>query len=403
MSILRDATTKAQKYLNEDEILLFVGSRQAGKTTILKQLQDYLIKDGQRTYFLNLEDPDYLGLLNDSPKNLFKIFSLEFDRKNFIFVDEIQYLKDPSNFLKYIYDEYKGKIKLCVSGSSAFYIDEKFKDSLAGRKKIFNVFTLSFREFLRFKGEEQLSRSDFKTLSLSEKEKISSRYLEFIIFGGYPRVVLAAREEKLEILRDIAYSYVKKDIFESRVRQEDIFYRLFKILAAQAGSLVNASELAATLGVSKSSVDHYLHVMQKSFHIKLVRPFFKNIRKELTKMPKVYFCDLGLRNFFADNFNVFETREDKGSLLENAVFRQLIEKYDTSEIKYWRTVQKNEVDFILKDKEAIEVKVQPEQFKEVSFRAFKGLYKDINLSIVSLNAKQDTFGSHKIFNAWEVE
>lgn len=403
MSILRDITTQAQKYLGAEEILLFIGARQAGKTTILKQLQDALVKGGHKTYFLNLEDPDYLGLLNESPKNLFKIFSLDLNRKNNIFVDEIQYLKDPSNFLKYIYDEYKGKIKLFVSGSSAFYIDEKFKDSLAGRKKIFNVFTLSFREFLRFKGENQLSRSDFKTLSLSEKEKIGLRYFEYIIFGGYPRVALASQEEKIEILRDIAYSYVKKDIFESRVQQEDVFYRLFKILAAQSGGLVNASELSATLGVSKSSVDHYLHVMQKSFHVKLIKPFFRNIRKELTKMPKVYFCDLGLRNFFADNFNAFEMRDDKGALLENAVFRQLIEKYDTSEIKYWRTIQKNEIDFILKDKEAIEVKTQSERFKEISYKVFRERYKDINLSIVSLNAEQDMLGQYKVFNVWEIE
>ena len=167
MSILRDITKKAQNYLDTEEILLFIGSRQAGKTTILKQLENFLQKNGQRTYFLNLEDPDYLTLLNDSPKNIFKIFSIDLNERNFIFIDEVQYLKNPSNFLKYIYDEHKEKIKLCVSGSSAFYIDEKFKDSLAGRKKIFNVPTISFKEFLRFKGEDVLSQKNFKILQLT--------------------------------------------------------------------------------------------------------------------------------------------------------------------------------------------------------------------------------------------
>lgn len=402
MSILRDVTLQAKKYLDADEILLFIGARQAGKTTILKQLRDILQKDSQTTYFLNLEDPDYLKLLNTSPKNIFKIFSIDLNNKNFIFIDEIQYLANPSNFLKYLYDEYRGKIKLCVSGSSAFYIDEKFKDSLAGRKKIFNVFTLSFREFLHFKKESDLSQAAFDDLSISDKEKIGFYYREFIVFGGYPRVVLAPLEEKIEILRDIAYSYIKKDVLETGIKREEIFYKLFKILSAQSGNLVNASELAATLGASKASIDNYLHIMQKSFHIKLITPFFKNIRKELTKMPKIYFCDLGLRNFFSDNFNPFETRGDKGALLENAVFRQLMEKYDTGDIKFWRTIQQNEIDFILKDKEALEVKVSPEQFKEKTYKIFLENYKDIPLSIVSLGAKQNSINSFRVLNVWEI-
>lgn len=402
MSILRDITLRAQKYLNTDEILLFIGARQAGKTTILKQLRDNLEKDGQTTYFLNLEDPDYLKLLDASPKNIFKIFSIGLNKISFIFIDEIQYLANPSNFLKYLYDEYRGKVKLCVSGSSAFYIDEKFRDSLAGRKKIFNVFTLSFREFLRFKKEENLSQKSFDNLSVSDKEKIEYYYREFIVFGGYPRVVLAPQEEKNEILRDIAYSYIKKDVLETGIKREEVFYKLFKILSTQSGNLVNASELAATLGVSKPSIDNYLHIMQKSFHIKLIAPFFKNIRKELTKMPKIYFCDLGLRNFFSDNFKPFETRNDKGVLLENAVFRQLMERHDISDIKFWRTIQQNEIDFILEDKEALEVKVNPEQFKEKSYKIFMENYKDIPLSIVSLGAKQNSVNSFKVFNVWEI-
>ncbi|MBI2450954.1 MAG: ATP-binding protein [Parcubacteria group bacterium] len=402
MTIIRDITLKARKYLEDPEILIFIGSRQAGKTTILKQLQSILEQENKKTYFLNLEDPDYLILLNESPKNLFKIFPVDLKKKNFIFIDEIQYLKNPSNFLKYFYDEYAGAIKIIASGSSAFYLDKKFKDSLAGRKKIFNVFTVSFREFLRFKEEEELSKKDFEKLTLSEKEKIELYYREYIIYGGYPRVVLAPLSEKQDILRDIVYSYIKKDIFEAHIRQEEIFYKLFKIFAVQVGSLVNASELANTLGVSKTAVDHYLYVMQKSFHIKLINPFYKNVRKELTKMPKVYFYDLGLRNFLVDNFSPYDTREDKGILLENAVFRQLLDKYDSNDIKFWRTVQKNEIDFIIKEKEAIEVKAQPLQFKEKNYKIFMENYKDFNFKIVSLSVKMKNVGRHNIIEAWEI-
>lgn len=402
MGIIRDVTIKAQKYLDNDEILLFIGSRQAGKTTILHQIENILKKDNNAVYFLNLEDVEYLEMLNKTPKNIFKIFPIDLSQKSFIFIDEAQYLANPSNFLKYLYDEHKGKIKLIVSGSSSFYIDKKFKDSLAGRKKIFEVSTLSFREFLRFKGEIDLSQKNFSNLVLSEKEKIEAHYRQYLTYGGYPRVVLAANEEKIEILREIAYSYIKKDIYEANIRQDEVFYKLFKILSSQIGNLVNASELALTLGVSKNTIENFLYVMQKSFHIELVRPFFKNKRKELAKMPKIYFSDLGLRNFFADNFKPFEIRGDSGSLLENAAMRQLAEKYGKEKIKFWRTIGKHEIDFIADEKEAFEVKINPAKIKEKNYKKFMESYPNIELSIISLGIQDKAAGKYKIVEVWQI-
>lgn len=401
MSILREITTKSEKYWKTDEILIFVGARQAGKTTILKQIKKSLEKQNDSCFFLDLEDSEYLELLNQSPKNLFKIFSIDLSKKNFIFVDEAQYLKNPSNFLKYIFDEYKGKIKLIVSGSSAFYIDRKFTDSLAGRKKIFNVYTLSFREFLRFKNENDLAEKDFNSISFEEKNKISLYYREFMVFGGYPRIVLASLEDKKDALKEIAHSYIKKDIYEANIKQDEMFYKFFKILAAQTGNLVNGSELANTLNLSKTAIDNYLYVMQKSFHVALIRPFFQNIRKEITKMPKIYFFDLGLRNFFADNFNQFETRSDKGQLLENAVFRQFLEKYDASEIKFWRTIDQKEIDFIA-GCSAYEVKINPDKIKNKKYKPFLENYPDKKLAFISIDSKIENIGEHPILDVWNV-
>lgn len=402
MSIIRDLTIKLRTYLQSDEILLLIGARQAGKTTILHQIEDILKKENQDCYFLNLEDPDYLSLLNQSPKNLFKIFPLDLKKRSFLLVDEVQYLDNPSNFLKYFYDEYRGKIKVITSGSSAFYLDKKFKDSLAGRKKIFYVLTLSFKEFLRFKDENKLSRKDFKKLTLSEKEKIIPLWQEYLVYGGYPRVVLSPLGEKEEVLRDIAYSYIKKDIYEANIRQDEAFYKLFKILASQIGNLVNASELASTLGTSKSAVDNYLYIMQKSFHIRLIPPFFKNVRKEITKMPKIYFLDLGLRNFFLRNFRFYQEREDKGQLLENILFRQLLEKYYFEDIKFWRTVQKNEVDFVVEEKFAFEAKVQPERFKKRNYKIFFENYPKIKFFLVSSDIRVKKIDSYQVLEIWEV-
>ena len=310
----RNILKSARKYLYSEEALIFTGARQVGKTVILKTLKSDLEKKGEKTYFFNLEDPDYLKLLNESPKNLFKIVSIAKDIKTYIFIDEIQYLENPTNFIKYIFDEHSSNIKLIVSGSSAFYLDKKFK--------IFNVRTLSFREFLYFKGQNKYLTLDFSKLSLIEIDELKMFFEEFVLYGGYPKVVLAEDTvEKVEVLREIAYSYIKKDIYEAGIKQEDNFYRLFKILSMQVGNLVNSSELASVLGVSKTAVDNYLYVMEKSFHISRIKPLFKNIRKELTKMPKAHFLDLGLRNFFANNFNQLEFRIDKGMFFERLMSR----------------------------------------------------------------------------------
>jgi uncharacterized protein len=385
MSIIRDITLTAEKYLNNDQILLFIGARQAGKTTILKQLQDIVKKKFTTYFFLNLEDSDTLGLLNDSAKNLFKIIPINLNKKNILFIDEIQYLKNPTNFLKYYFDEYKEKIKIIASGSSAFYIDRNFKDSLVGRKKIFNVYTLSFREFLRFKKEEDLSIKNFSRITITEKEKIQLYLLEYITFGGYPRVVLSELDDKKDILHDIIYSYIKKDVYEAGIRSDEIFYRLLKLLSQQVGNLVNALELANMLGVSKTSVENYLYVMQKSFHIQLIRPFYKNIRKEITKMPKIFFYDIGLRNALINNYESLEFRLDKGQILENLMFRALLEKNKVEDIKFWRTIDQSEVDFVIGNT-AYEVKTKRELIKMSKYKFFSNKYPKIKLNIVDFES-----------------
>jgi len=402
MSIIRNVTIEAFKYIDNDDILIFIGARQTGKTTILRQIQKYLEKENSSVYFLNLEDPDYLSLLNQGPKNLLKLFSFDLTKKSYVIIDEVQYLDNPSNFLKYFYDEYKGKIKLIVSGSSAFYIDRKFNDSLVGRKKLFYVRTLSFKEFLRFKNENDLSNKDFRNLSIHEKEKISLLYHEYMLYGGYPKVVLSDFDQKIDLLMDIAYSYIKKDIYEANIKSDEVFYKLCKILASQISGLVNTSEIANTLGVSKTAIDNYLYILQKSFHIALVRPFYMNVRKELTKMPKCYYMDMGLRNFFVSSFESFKTRKDNGQLLENACFRQLLDSNIYENIKFWRTVQGNEVDFIVNDKIAYEVKVDESQFKKNKYSVFMQIYNFIPMAIVTVDKKLDMVEGFSVYDVWEI-
>lgn len=405
MSFKREITDKSRGDWHSEEVLIFTGARQAGKTTILQQIKEELIAQDNSCHWISLEDPSLLAPLNDDPDNLFKIIPKGTARQ-YVFVDEIQYLRNPSGFLKYHYDLQRQQVKLIVTGSSAFYLDRRFGDSLAGRKKIFPVNTLSFREFLLFKNMPELAgRKDFNDLLIPEKEELSIAWHEYIRYGGYPRVVLAKLKDKENVLRDLAYSYVKKDIFEANIHDEDDYFRLLQILCRQTGSLVNAAELANTLNMNRQTTQKYLEIMHRSYHLAFIKPFYNNLRKELTKMPKVYGLDTGLCNFFAGNLQPYVTRNDKGPLLENSVFRQLLEKnvYDWSEIKYWRTADGHEVAFVTPGMNlALEVKANPAKFNSHHWEVFHNAYPEISLNVVTLDKQADEVKSYPLLDPWEI-
>jgi uncharacterized protein len=388
----REIIEEITAHLKKDEITLITGARQTGKTTILKQLE----KEHQG-FFLNLENLEFLKLLNESPENIFTIFPLKKknNTKQFLFIDEVQYLDNPTNFLKYVYDEYAHSIKLVVTGSSAFYVDKKFKDSLAGRKKIFNLFSLNIRDFFLFKERPDLLEyvprafspdtfSLYENPPVSLQKDIEHLFEEFMLYGGYPRVALAPDvNEKREILEELATSYIKKDILEADIKEGEKYYDLFKLLSSQIGGQVNANELSNTLNISRPTVEHYLYVMQKSFHFALIRPFGGSVRKEIRKMPKGYFYDTGLRNYFINNFNTLAMRQDPGQLFENFLFKQLLDKVRLRDIQYWRTVSGEEVDFVVQERIAFEAKFRDAGFTRSKYSSFLKIYTHIPLHVIS--------------------
>jgi len=379
-------------HLPRKEFAIITGARQTGKTTLIEQLKQEFDKVKQENYMLSAEDPVLLKTLNEHPENIFQFIPQPENKRIILFIDEIQYLENPSNFLKLLFDKYKGNLKIYATGSSAFYIDKKFNDSLAGRKRLFQLNTLNFEEFLNFKtgdkkiiNELGIIRSDKNYISL-ERKKIENYFREFLTFGGYPAVVLAtSTEDKLLILKEIWQSYLKRDISDSRIKNENKFYSLLKILAHQSGNLLNIHELANTLQMSVTSVENYIYVLRKSFHISLVRPFYKNIRKELTKMPKVYFNDLGFRNIILNSFNPVQDKIDKGEIIENYVFQRLVDLHEIDNLKYWRTTSGNEIDFVVSTSYekgyAIETKFNSAAFKEKKYQKFTENYPAYPLSV----------------------
>ena len=332
MYIKRHIYPEIKKRMEEDDILLITGPRQAGKTTLLRHLQEELEAEGNLCHYITLEKASLVESFNKDPLNILILLNIDLKRKTFVFIDEIQYLKNPSNFLKLLYDEYRGKIKLIVTGSSAFYIDKGFKDSLVGRKYIFQLNPLSLKEFIEFKEGNDVLVNRLPNMGLLEKEQFMRYYDEYVKYGGYPRVVLAIdHKNKVLALSEIVSNYIKKDVLEAGLKSEDVYYKILRLLASQTGSLVNKLEIANTLEVSTTLVDNYLYVMSKSFHIVLISPFSNSPRVEMRKMPKVYFIDIGLRNYLINNFESFDTRLDKGIVLENLVFRSFYEK-DTNSL-----------------------------------------------------------------------
>ena len=385
----RNKQTTIAKHLSKKEFTVLIGPRQIGKSTMLKQMHDDLQLKGESVYFLNLDRKDILDDLNLNPENIFKSCPLEIGKKIIVFIDEIQYLDDATNFLKLLFDEYSPRLKIVATGSSAFYIDKQFKDSLVGRKKIFQMGTLDFQEFLHFKNRDDLaqevSKMKSKKIAKSINESLLWAYMdEFINYGGYPAVVLENNfDEKIEILREIRDSYIKRDLLESGVTEQTKFYRMLMLLASQSGNMLNVSEISNTLRLTAATVEQYLYVLQKCFHITLVKPYYNNMRKELTKMPKVYINDLGLRNILINYFSPIEQRADKGMILENFCFRVLMENYEQDQIKYWRTSDGNEVDFIVETQYnkgiAIEVKFNEQEARQSKFKKFIENYPDFPL------------------------
>jgi len=315
-------------------------------------------------------------------------------------VDEIQYLDDPSNFLKLLYDEHSEQIKIVASGSSGFYMDNQFKDSLAGRKKLFQLNTCSFDEYLLLSDKSQLLEEKGRLIKNPDYKSTLIDYLRiewetYMIYGGYPAIITEPdKQEKIIRLKEIRDSFVKRDILESGIINESAFYNLFRILAGQTGSLVNVNELSSILRIKNETVENYLTVMQKCFHIVLIKPFFRNLRKELVKMPKVFLLDTGLRNCLLNNYQSLSVRNDKGELWENTVFRILTDKYGSDAIHYWRTSAGNEVDFVLSDidkPKAIEVKYDKNQLKINKYKIFKEAYQDIPLHYIWLNPFNQDF------------
>ncbi len=354
----RELRKEIMAYLDGAEAIIILGSRQVGKTTLMKLIMEK-INIPERCFYLDLEETKYLEIVENGVENLIDYLSSQgatFHNRNYVFLDEIHYMKNPTKFIKLAVDHYADKLKIIATGSSALGIKIKFQDALVGRKFIFTLYPLSFYEFLIFKDRkilaENLPEEPFGEKSDRTrfyKDEYIRYFTEFLVFGGYPRVTLEYSYEKKEkILGEIVSSYIYRDI-RSLFTLGDVtkFNNLVRILANQTGSLVNVFELSKIVGISRPTVLNYISILKNSFLISMLPPYSKNLRVEVRKANKVYWLDNGLRNYLIGDLSSSLSRADVGILLENAVFTGITKrKKDLSNLFYWRTKDKTEVDFV---------------------------------------------------------
>ncbi len=389
----RQIIGKILKYLESPEIIVIYGARQVGKTHILKYLITNNIKENY--FYLDLEIPSLLELCNSGAEETYKYLlqkGADKKKKIFLLIDEIQYLQNPSNFLKIMHDHYSN-IKLIVSGSSTFEIKKKFKESLTGRTINFEVYPLNFNEFLEFK--EKNYRLEEKNSSKINQELILLAE-EFIKFGGYPKIVLENDEEKkTAYLYQIIDTYIKKDIRDiGNIRDIDSFNKLVEILASQSGQLLNVLEISKISKINKDTLISYLDLLENTFIIKRVKPFHRNLRSELTKNPKVFLLDTGMMHLlWLKEF----PKILHGESFETYVFAELIKA--GKKINFWRTTNKQEIDFIINDKKlrAIEAKINFQNSDSSALNFFSEKYNSEKF-ITALKGDKNNLGIYP----WEL-
>jgi uncharacterized protein len=345
--------------LDHKNAIIICGMRQVGKTTLMQMLYD--ITEGPKLWFdfdnpldqIPFEAIDYNHIFYELKKQA----SLKNGERLYVFIDEIQNFPDITKVIKYLIDHHQ--VKFIVTGSSNYYLRNLFPESLSGRKFLYTLHPLSFREFLYFKGtisEKNIidlqAEHIFNNHTRSELEKRSKYYDEYIEYGGFPEVALTTDiKTKQLVLKNIFASFFEKDI-KVFAELKDIreLRDLIILLAPRNANMIDISKIASELGINRVKVYNYLEFLQGIFFLKLVSKYSKSVDKSVAAGKKVYFSDTGILNLVS--------KVTEGQLFETAVCNQL-ESYGS--LTFYNKRNTAEIDFILNNDTAFEVKMKASQ------------------------------------------
>lgn len=398
-------TLKEQK--DDKKISLLLGPRQVGKTTLLRALYEEYSKK-HICLFLDIDILSNFEKVStfENAINTFKLNGYQENQKDFlyVFLDEFQKYPVLTTIMKNIYDTFTN-IKIYASGSSSLMIKNQVQESLAGRKKMNEVFPLDFEEYLWFlqnpKNIEKYQNA--KKIKGDDLHKVvgdlQKELFDFLVFGGYPEVALKkTKQEKIEVLESIFDLYVKKDLVEY-LKIEKILNvkKLIEYCAVNNGQKIKYEEIAQLTQLSYREIKEYIELLTQTYILTVVKPFHTNKNKELVKIPKIYFIDSGVRNYFIQNFNHLSVRNDGSFLFEGHIISELT-KRGHKELKFWQDKNKNEIDIIMQIESKqlpIEVKFK-EKLKSddfISLRLFKEEYpKAKKTFLVNMSSQKEIKG-----------
>jgi hypothetical protein len=328
MYIKRIIQDQIEKVFFSERIIILYGARQVGKTTLVKKI---LESSSESSLFLNCDEPDIREALTDKTSTQLKQFIGE---NRLVVIDEAQRVRNIGLTLKLLVDNFPN-IQIVATGSSSFELSNNIKEPLTGRKIEFHLYPLSIAELLQIYSNIEIKR-----------------LLENILrFGLYPKVVTSSTIEMPQIINEISESYLFKDFLEyQNIKKPELLEKLLQALALQIGNEVSYRELSNLLGVDKITIEKYINLLEKAFIVFPLRPFSRNLRKEIGKMRKIYFFDLGIRNSIIKNFNPLNLRNDVGGLWENFLLTERI-KFNAAKQRqvnqyFWRTYEKKEIDLV---------------------------------------------------------
>jgi predicted AAA+ superfamily ATPase len=368
MYIPQSQINHVKKLLKPGKVIVIYGPRRVGKTTLLKKILE------NESNFISVSGEDLFTQKILSSQSIDQLTRF-IQSKDLLVIDEAQQIPNIGINLKLIVDHIP-HVRVIVTGSSAFDLANKTGEPLTGRKYTLKMYPIS-----------QIELSNLENLAKTQSE-LESR----LLFGSYPEVVLLeSDEERKAYLFELVSYYLLKDIlmFEG-VKKSKKMIDLLILIAFQIGKEVSLSELATNLGINKATVERYLDLLEKVFVIVNIRGYSRNLRSEVTKTSRYYFCDNGIRNALINNFNLLCYRNDVGQLWENYLVIERLKKQEYNNIHsnnyFWRTYDQKEIDWI----EERDGKLYAYEFKwnEKVVKCptlFKNTYSDSDFECINLN------------------
>lgn len=314
---------------NDRKIAILYGARQTGKTTLSNSILNNIEGNILR---INADEKKYIDVLSSRDFSKIKLLIGGYD---ILFIDEAQRIPDIGINLKIIHENMP-ELKVLATGSSSFDLAKSINEPLTGRTSTFKLYPISLQELK----------------ATSNVFEIQSRLEEYMVYGLYPALLQNDNlNQKEKYLTELSNAYLYKDVLEiSNIRNSSKINNLLKLLSFQIGSLVSVNELAKNLGMSQETVNSYIDLLEKAFIVFRLSGFNKNLRKEISKLDKIYFWDLGVRNCLINNFAPLNLRTDTGSLWENFIIAERLKYLSNSERMvnsyFWRTYTGAEIDYI---------------------------------------------------------